>query len=1064
MKANHFFLILYSLVTVSLFAGMPTLKTITLDGNPSDWTEVLANPLQVTMDGDGSSMDPALCGTLSTDRDCPVSSVGRDLGTFAWTFDNTYIYIYQTRLGHSSNVQDFWFYMDVGQDQLMNTGDFVLHVKYQGSNRSSSTELWHYAEAGGDPDPMVDLDGWADGYTLPGWPSGYVGSYGDPKAGFSDGTGFETRVPWTDLGIPAGTGIFFHVGSSNGSNLPTQIDDNCGGPDGGIGTFGFYLLDISPDQSASTQPDNTVTFSHIVENTGTFDLSIDMKLASSNGFPLTLRDSSTGDTMGVDANGDGDFNDGGDYLNPACDSNGNGYPDTGSIVPDTQVPIFLDITVPPGTPNLVETAVVTAFNADEGVDDTATDTLMIGDIQVEPDRDLSGTPGTAVFFSHTVIHYLLTDAIQLRAVTNPGWAVTLYTDPEGDGIPNDTMGVDANGDGDYSDPGDSVNPLYDYDSNGIPDTGLLTAATACAFLLEVSIPSGTALNTVCSITLYGSTTTLNGSVLDTAADTLTVLPRLSIEPDHRVADDTNAYGAAGHSVFFPHVVTNAFGAEDTADLSYSASNGATVSFWSDPNCDGSISDGSTIANTGILSANGGSRCIVAEVHLPASLTGGTTVSVFITATSQEDPAWNDTATDEIRISYLVPYEDAVRSTTATRFAHCSTVYVTGYNFQPLDQYTLTYNDPTPLERQLTDTIASGIGRFNDSYTFLDTEYTGSWEIMADDGSVVWDTIILTLEPFGNTNTIDPLSTGRQRYDLLASVGISARLNNTNLGGEYTDSVLKEVILSGDGTLYWDGSAMAPYSGTEWSRISSAFSVNAQSNRTDTFTFPGVDFPTPGVWQVHARWEASCGYEIAEQSVTYLVGTTLESYEDSFYSVPGETFNLHDTVYLSGEYYYPGTSMTVALYDESGTLIDTLVTVSSGTGNLSLSIDTSGWSSEGLIHAVVYLTGTSPSPVYDAGDPDLLGKDEFTLVRLPGLLRNEDYGTFGPAIFVQAYPDDPALDPVADLEKVDFRSLDSFPHEALDLDPSAPALIFYELDKSLETLRLTKQGGRIVINY
>ena len=74
-----------------VFAGTPTLKTITVDGDMSDWAEVLSNPIQVTTDG--ISSDPC---SLSdpVDRDCPVQSNGRDLSEFAWTYDSNNIYLY----------------------------------------------------------------------------------------------------------------------------------------------------------------------------------------------------------------------------------------------------------------------------------------------------------------------------------------------------------------------------------------------------------------------------------------------------------------------------------------------------------------------------------------------------------------------------------------------------------------------------------------------------------------------------------------------------------------------------------------------------------------------------------------------------------------------------------------------------------------------------------------------------------------------------------------------------------------------------------------------------------
>ena len=74
-------------------AGPPTLRTIRVDGDVTDWTPVLVNPVQVTRDGDGSR----IACVDSMDLDCPVPSSGRDLRLFAWTYGSLHLFAYVER-------------------------------------------------------------------------------------------------------------------------------------------------------------------------------------------------------------------------------------------------------------------------------------------------------------------------------------------------------------------------------------------------------------------------------------------------------------------------------------------------------------------------------------------------------------------------------------------------------------------------------------------------------------------------------------------------------------------------------------------------------------------------------------------------------------------------------------------------------------------------------------------------------------------------------------------------------------------------------------------------------
>ena len=144
-------------------ARAAVLTTITVDGDMSDWGAVLADPFQTAYDG------PALG---LPDLDAPIQSTGRDLMTFAWTYDGSHLFFYARRAASASNQQLFWFYCDTNDDGLLQTGEPVISVDWKGSNRSATVYGHAYSSAGPGGDPLGDPSGYADGWTMPGTVSG----------------------------------------------------------------------------------------------------------------------------------------------------------------------------------------------------------------------------------------------------------------------------------------------------------------------------------------------------------------------------------------------------------------------------------------------------------------------------------------------------------------------------------------------------------------------------------------------------------------------------------------------------------------------------------------------------------------------------------------------------------------------------------------------------------------------------------------------------------------------------------------------------------------------------
>ncbi len=230
----------------------------------SDWAAVLADPYQFAEDGPAGGLP---------DRDAPVQATGRDLTGFGWTYDATYFYLYVRREASTSNQQFFWYFIDVNGDGLMASGEPVLGVVWKGSNRTTIVSHYRYVAAGGAGDPLGDAAGLADGWTMPGTVQ-LVGELETTKGGASNGVEMETRVPWSVLGVPPGSGMGFHVSASNSPNIPAQIDDNMGGPGGAIGSTvppAPTMTLVKAVDRASAAPGDVLTYSVVYTSAGGAD-------------------------------------------------------------------------------------------------------------------------------------------------------------------------------------------------------------------------------------------------------------------------------------------------------------------------------------------------------------------------------------------------------------------------------------------------------------------------------------------------------------------------------------------------------------------------------------------------------------------------------------------------------------------------------------------------------------------------------------------------------------------------------------------------------------------------
>lgn len=208
-------------------------RSITIDGAFTDWegTGGSYNPAGNILTNPDQFADDCQSGTTCEGDGSLGGGTGRDLKKFAFTWDANNLYFYVERWDNSSNVTDWWFYMDTGGNALMNTGEKVMRVRWSGSNRNTTVTVWNYVPSNPAGDAINGPGGTADGYKMPGTITGETTVYSATGGGLS-GLQMESYIPWSVLGSAGPTNMTFHISSSNGSNIPPNIVDNMQGPGG----------------------------------------------------------------------------------------------------------------------------------------------------------------------------------------------------------------------------------------------------------------------------------------------------------------------------------------------------------------------------------------------------------------------------------------------------------------------------------------------------------------------------------------------------------------------------------------------------------------------------------------------------------------------------------------------------------------------------------------------------------------------------------------------------------------------------------------------------------------
>lgn len=347
--------------------GRFTLAPIIVDGNLADWAPVHADIDNNVCDGPSGGL---------TDRDAPVQSTGRDLTHFAYTWDQNNIYLFTERFGSASNQQSFAYYADIDNDALMETGEPVVGVTWRGSNRRINVYVFSYVAQAAGGDPMVDSNGYGDGYTLPG-SFANVPPTGSPNRsgvwGSANGLQMEFFVTWAELGLAPNTPFTFHVSSANaalGSNSFTQqIDDNLSGCGGRLGSTAVRDVTLEPDRSLNALAGQSIVATHTLTNTGNAPDYFDLSSSPSGAFVPTV-------AFYEDVDGDGRVTAADPLL---TDSDGDGDPDTRVLAAGESMALLIEYTVPAGAAVGDVASVTTTASSDAQplANDAVTDTVTV---------------------------------------------------------------------------------------------------------------------------------------------------------------------------------------------------------------------------------------------------------------------------------------------------------------------------------------------------------------------------------------------------------------------------------------------------------------------------------------------------------------------------------------------------------------------------------------------------------------------------------------------------------------------------------------------------------------
>ncbi|MFH1064083.1 MAG: hypothetical protein V1729_03315 [Candidatus Woesearchaeota archaeon] len=405
----------------------PTLKSISIDGDMSDWDAILANPNNYVTDLTEQTGDPD-----------DIQTSDRDMTVFTYTYDPTYLYFYYHRTYSGSRQVSMIVYLDYNLDGYMKSTDKVVKFVWSGTNRQYDADLYDYVPVNGVTGDLMQ----GDGYDMPGAIANPRSLESNVLGGSVLGTELETRVKWSDMSFSSPGAINFKAAAGRGSatNLPSQLEDNVGDV---LITESSYFTFTPGDQEKATKNGTTTYYTYDVRNCGNAPTTLDLLKTSTQGWNITFYYPYSSQT-------------------PLTDTSGSGYPDI-TLAGNQYTTLIIKVDVPSGAAlGLRDIANISLNNSEQSSFVIAT--TIVSDIAITPSlRQSSGAQGMLMSYNFTVYNYQnIADTLEMTLSSNNSWPTAAYY---------------ANG-----------TQLTDTDSDGRADTGYFLSGQSKDIIIRVTIP------------------------------------------------------------------------------------------------------------------------------------------------------------------------------------------------------------------------------------------------------------------------------------------------------------------------------------------------------------------------------------------------------------------------------------------------------------------------------------------------------------------------------------------------------------------------------------------------
>jgi hypothetical protein len=344
---------------------------------------------------------------------------------------------------------------------------------------------------------------------------------------------------------------------------------------------------------------------------------------------------------------------------------------------------------------------------------------QVAGVSIRPDWAKTISIGGVRDYNHTINNTGNgQDIIQLRTVSSQGWNITLYNDTNNNkkvDAGDEIMAWDTNGDGDYLDPGDYINPAYNSSGktypNTYPDTGVLGQFEEFYIIVRVRAPLS-ATEGMVDVTVLNGTSNFDNTVWDNATDTSTVSITenktlyLHLDGTAYILNTTVGVGA-GQSITLSTAEYRLWNQTPEFALNFDIRDDVHVYLYIVPTQSGTswpdvtvnlTYDGTGIGETTIddISASGWYDFlipVVTSVTIPAGNKLILNVSVSSEADTPSATVWYDSAT----------YDSHINLTTSTFIAISE---VKTYNLAVVERTLFSDGEPVVVRANVTDPLGA----------------------------------------------------------------------------------------------------------------------------------------------------------------------------------------------------------------------------------------------------------------------------------------------------------------------------------------------------------------------